>query len=140
MSWRLFIDECLSPSLATMAHNAGFEATCARDLGLLGTKDRMLIHKIIAGDYTLVTRNARDFRGQGAASPGGLYALQEIHPGLICLNSHAMLTQERQRRLFDYALARLTIRPDLINQALEICEEKNGALTILEYDLFKQAR
>jgi hypothetical protein len=40
---------------------------------------------IILGDYTLVTLNSIDFRGRGAASPGGLYAKQEIHAGLICL-------------------------------------------------------
>jgi hypothetical protein len=36
--WRLFLDDCLSPSLVGMAIDAGFEATCSRDRGLLGAK------------------------------------------------------------------------------------------------------
>lgn len=121
-----------------MAHDAGIDATCARDRGLLGTKDRLLIHRVVADDYTLVTCNSKDFRGHGTVSPGGLYALQELHAGLICLNSHAMMTHERQRLLFERALSHLLARSDLVNQALEICEDSSGAITIIEYKLFKQ--
>jgi hypothetical protein len=51
-----------------------------------------------------------------------------------------MMTQERQRRLFACVLAHLALRSDLINQALEVYEEKNGTLTVFEYALFKQSR
>lgn len=122
-----------------MAHNAGFEAHCARNLGLLGMKDRMLINKIIAGDYTLVTRNAKDFRGQGATAPGGLYASQELHAGLVCLHSQGMMSQQRQQQLFACALRQLAIRADLINRALEIYEDNTGTLAVFEYELFKQS-
>jgi len=69
---RLFIDECLSPELVMQAQNAGHEAACSRDRGLLGVKDWELMGVIVTGDFTLVTRNARDFRGHGRRDPGGL--------------------------------------------------------------------
>ncbi|MTV41883.1 DUF5615 family PIN-like protein [Duganella radicis] len=140
MNWRLLIDECLSPSLVRIANEAGFEATCTRDRGWLGTKDRVLIKKIIAHDYTFVTCNSKDFRGHGAISPGGHYALQELHCGLICLNSHSMMTLERQQRLFRHLLASLSEKTELINQALEIFEEQNGSLMLIDYALFKQPK
>lgn len=88
MSFRLLIDECLSPELVDLAVEAGYvESTCARDRGLLAKKDWELTTFVVSADFTLVTHNARDFRGTGATDPGGLHAAQPIHAGLICLNS-----------------------------------------------------
>ncbi|MYN30652.1 hypothetical protein GTP69_30045 [Duganella sp. CY42W] len=135
MSWRLFLDECLSPSLVGMAIDAGFEATCSRDRGLLGAKDRQLMTSIINNDYTFVTRNARDFRGKGANSPSGLYASQEVHSGLICLNSNFVMTVERQQYLFSCVLRELAQRTDLTNQVLEVFEQERRVITLISYDL-----
>ena len=136
MSLRLFIDECLSPELVDMALQAGhIESSCARDRGQLGLKDWQLVHLLVDADFTLVTHNARDFRGARRDAPGGLYARQAIHPGLICLNSHFGMDLERQRRLFRHALDQLKDMPDLINQVLEVCEARNGKITVDIYDL-----
>jgi hypothetical protein len=135
MTWRLFIDECLSPTLVAAARNAGCEATCSRDRGLLGAKDWTLLRYIVNNDFTLVTKNSRDFRGHGSSSPGGLYAKLEIHAGLICLNSHFVMVMRRQRRLFDFALRELALCPDLTNMALEIFEHKNGEISCHLYDI-----
>lgn len=64
MSLKLLIDECLSPLLVQQARDAGHaQSTCVRDRGWSGTKDWRLIQLVTADDYTLVTVNARDFRG-----------------------------------------------------------------------------
>jgi uncharacterized protein (DUF1778 family) len=88
MSFRLLIDECLSPELVALAMAAGHvESTCARDRNLLGATDWRLLDYVVSKDFTLVTHNARDFRGPGGSEPGGLYGAVQIHAGLICLES-----------------------------------------------------
>lgn len=63
MTFKLLIDECLSPTLVEMAHAAGhLESTCVRDRGWLGVKDWVLIEKVVKEDFTLVTHNSKDFR------------------------------------------------------------------------------
>lgn len=135
MTLRLFIDECLSPKLVAMANEAGYECTCSRDRGLLAATDWRLVVYVIQGEFTLVTNNAVDFRGHHLSHPGGLYSLQEIHPGLICLNSPFPMTLKRQRHLFRHALAELHTYADLINHALEISEAQNGTISSILYEI-----
>jgi predicted nuclease of predicted toxin-antitoxin system len=95
------IDECLSPDLVELAIDAGHvESTCLRDRGLLGTQDWTLIKRVVDEDFTLVTVNARDFRGHDQGDPGGLYAVIELHAGLICLNFAHNMDLQAQRALF----------------------------------------
>ncbi len=111
MTFRLLIDECLSPALAQMAVAAGHvESTCVRNRGWAGTKDWQRIDFIVANDYTLVTHNSVDFRGQGPGNLGGEHAKQPIHAGLICLNS--ALVMGLVRRLGQ----RLQLGFDLLDQ------------------------
>jgi hypothetical protein len=116
MILRLLIDECLSPDLADLAIAAGHvESTCLRDRNLLGIKDWKLIEYVLENDFTLVTVNARDFRGRGQQTPGVLYATTELHAGLICLNSLRPIDVNVQRELFEVALVDLVTLPDLVN-------------------------
>ena len=56
MSFKLLIDECLSPELVDMAFAAGHaESTCVRNRGWLGLNDHQLMRHVVAGDFTLVT-------------------------------------------------------------------------------------
>lgn len=126
MTFRLFIDECLSPELVGMAVKAGFEATCSRDRGLLGRKDWDLVTYVVDHDMTMVTNNSRDFRGGGPVEPGGLFAHQEIHAGLICINSESDMDLEREQRLFGHLLIELSRHQDLVNQALDLFEDEEG--------------
>lgn len=138
MSFRLLIDECLSPELVDVAVAAGYvESTCARDRGLLARKDWELITFVVSGDFTLVTHNARDFRGTGATDPGGLHAAQPMHAGLICLNSVHPMDLERQHDLFRAALDQLAVLPDLVNQALEVFEDTDGSVSVAVYEIPK---
>jgi len=90
---------------------------------------------VVTGDFTLVTHNARDFRGQGSRDPGGLYAKQEVHAGLVYLSSFYGMDLERQKRLLSYALIKLAQREDLINTALEVFEGKDGKIRFETYDI-----
>lgn len=87
---KLFIDECLSPSLVRHAVAAGYyQTTCVRDRGLSGTSDAKLVQLLVQEDFILVTHNSCDFRGVPPGT-GGLYAQLAIHAGLVCLNSEAL--------------------------------------------------
>jgi Domain of unknown function (DUF5615) len=130
MTYRLLFDENLSPELVELAIAAGYvNSTCVRDRGLRAVKDWELMGVIIQGDYTLVTLNSIDFRGRGAALPGGLYAKQEIHAGLICFGSEAPIDLDDQRELTSAALEILLQQEDLINRVLEVTLHSDGEIT-----------
>jgi len=136
VTFRLLIDECLSPDLVDLAVDAGHvESTCLRDRGLLGTQDWTLMKHVLAADFTLVTVNAQDFRGGGQDAPGGLYAATELHAGLICLSSARSMDLHAQRDLFEVALEALATLADLVNQVLEVTEEASGEVFVTVYEL-----
>ena len=136
MTLRFLIDECLLPELVQMAIKAGHaESTCVRDRGLSGTKDWKLIEHVVAGDFTLVTHNSVDFRGDGPVKLGGEHAKQSIHAGLVCLNSVHTLDLQRQLDLFQIALDELGAKDDLVNQALEVFEQEDGSVEVVIYDI-----
>jgi predicted nuclease of predicted toxin-antitoxin system len=58
---KFFFDECLDPALTQVAIDAGYEATCSRDRGMLSMKDWDLSAHVVAHDYVLVTHNSKDF-------------------------------------------------------------------------------
>lgn len=75
MTFRLLIDECLSPELVDLAVEAWCsESTSVRNRGLAGTKDWQLVEFVVANDYTLVTHNSVDLRGNGPGQLGGEHA------------------------------------------------------------------
>jgi hypothetical protein len=133
MTFKLLIDECLMPGLSALAWEAGHEATCVRDRGWLGLKDHELIEHVVAGDYTLVTHNSKDFRGPAGTGEGGLHRKQAIHAGLICLNSTQPMSIPRQRRLFACVLIALAEHDDLVNKAMEVFEADDGTCTVCVY-------
>jgi predicted nuclease of predicted toxin-antitoxin system len=139
MTFRLLIDECLSPELVGLAIAGGHvESTCVRNRGWAGTKDWQLIEFAVANDYTLVTHNSVDFRGNGPGNLGGEHAKQPIHAGLICLNSVRTMDLDRQCDLFKVALRELSMMKDLVNQALELFELEDGSIELEIYDIPEQ--
>ncbi len=74
---KLWIDECLSPTLVERANRRGYWATCNRDRDLLGVRDDIL-HKIaIDEEAVFVTNNEADFVA--------LYRRVDLHTGLLIL-------------------------------------------------------
>jgi len=136
MTLRLLIDECLSPELVELAVAAGYvESTCVRNRGWAGTKDWKLIEYAVDNDYTLVTHNSVDFRGNGPGNLAGEHAKQPIHAGLICLNSAYAMDLNRQCDLFKVVLMELSTMQDLVNQALDLFELEDGSIEIEIYDI-----
>lgn len=136
MSYRFLIDECLSPKLVRMAHLSGHQATSVRDRGWCGLPDREIIRRTIEGEFTLVTNNSVDFRGKNPPGPGGLFAFEELHAGLLCINTdQIVMPLEIQTAAFACVLNRLP--RDLVNRVLEITAHEDGSHTLVEYELPK---
>jgi predicted nuclease of predicted toxin-antitoxin system len=77
---RLFIDESLSPQLATRLNElGGFDAIHPLHVGRRGESDHRVLARCVEEDRIIVTQNARDFRR--------LIGKVEVHPGLIVLPS-----------------------------------------------------
>jgi predicted nuclease of predicted toxin-antitoxin system len=79
---KFLIDECLSPELAQMAWERGHgESSHVVWMGHQGIKDWDLMRIVLAGDWTLATKNSFDFRGH-PASPGasGRYSRSSFMP------------------------------------------------------------
>lgn len=129
---KFLIDECLSPQLVHMARAHEYEANHVTWLGKTGETDWGLMPEIVSNDWTFVTRNCRDFRGDGE---GGLFAKEPIHAGLICLNA-AVMTLVDQNELFEAALDEIGRDPDLVNMVLELTLEE-GNIHFLRYALPK---
>jgi predicted nuclease of predicted toxin-antitoxin system len=83
---KLWVDECLSPTLVAVAQRR-YEATCNEYRRLLHAKDAELYAVISEEEWVLVTNDARDFR----TLTGG----QELHSGLIVLPQRVRADQAR---------------------------------------------
>ena len=74
---KLWIDECLSPTLVERANQRGYWATCNRDRGLLGIRDEHLHKIVIEEEAVFATNNEADF--------AVLYRKVDLHTGLLIL-------------------------------------------------------
>lgn len=81
---KLWIDECLSPTLVERANRHGYWATCNRDRDLLGVRDDTLHKIVIDEEAVFVTNNDADFVA--------LYRCVDLHTGLLILPQ----TQKRE--------------------------------------------
>ncbi|MGV6875822.1 DUF5615 family PIN-like protein [Pseudochelatococcus sp. B33] len=115
---KFLVDECLHTSLVAVAQQRGHDAAHVNWLGLGGETDWNLMPRIIAGDFTFVTNNARDFRK--------LYAKEELHAGLVIIVPQVV--PARQRELFDALLTAIADEDALINEVIEIVEEAGKAI------------
>ena len=120
---RFLIDECLTIELAREAQSAGFEAHHVAHFGKTSWKDWAIRDYAIKNDFVLVTNNGGDFRG--------LYASEELHPGLVILVPN--VAQEKQILLFRAALKRLAELGDVIKKLLEVNIDGDD-ITVKLYD------
>jgi Domain of unknown function (DUF5615) len=74
---KLWIDECLSPTLVARANQRGYWATCNRDRDLLGIADAKLHGLVINEEAVFVTNDEADFVA--------LYRQVDLHTGLLIL-------------------------------------------------------
>jgi predicted nuclease of predicted toxin-antitoxin system len=130
---RFLIDECLSIELVHIANQAGFEAHHVSRVGRRSEKDWKLVAFVIENDFVMVTRNSKDFRGDGT-TPGFL-TKEEVHPGLVSLNAERM-NRKVMADLFAEALQFLTDAAvsDLVNQVLEVDCDRLGQFEVRLYE------
>lgn len=125
---KFLIDECLSPSLATLARKRGFDASShVTWLGMRSRSDRAVVGRALLDGFVLVTNNSVDFRT--------LLNREEIHAGLVCLNvapEHMRLAV--QEVLFSLALDRLG-GSEPLNEVLEISLQFDGSVIVERYAL-----
>jgi len=137
---KFLIDECLSLELVGLAIERGYpDSRHVVRMGRASRTDRQLMRLIVDGDWTFVTRNARDFRGAPVA-PGlrGRYAGTELNAGLVCLNGPDAMTIDVHLELFGIALDELAAIGDaFVNRGLEVTLARTGdaAVTVTIYDL-----
>ncbi len=93
---KFWIDECLTPALVGCAHSHGYEATCTRDRGKLGTPDDELLALAVGEEFVFVTNNHADFVG--------LCGSAELHTGLVVLPQRR---REAQPPPFDKTIAHI---------------------------------
>ena len=121
---KFLIDECLHTSLVAVAQNRGHECSHINWLGLSGETDWDLMPRIVDGNFTFITNNARDFRK--------LYAKEELHAGLVIIVPQVL--PARQRALFEAVLDELVNVDELLNEVIEISVDED-ALEITRYVL-----
>jgi len=120
---KLFIDECLSPQLATRLNATGrYDAVHPLHVGRRGEPDHRVLQRCIAEDRVIVTENARDFRR--------LVGRVQVHPGLIILPA---IDREGTWMMLRSALAFLEARgnpaDDMVNHILEV--DESGAIAFV---------
>jgi len=122
---KLWIDECLSPTLVERANQRGYWATCNRDRNLLGIRDESLHEIVIAEEAVFATNNEADF--------AALYRKVDLHTGLLILPQAE--SREGQWPLFDAALEHIEKRADaaaetaaewMLNRRVEV--DSDGAV------------
>ena len=118
MSDRLIVDECLTPDLVPIAHEAGFEAYHVAYFGLSGRPDHVVFEKVTSGGFIFVTNDREDWRT--------LFLTADLHAGLIVILPNCR--RDAQKILFRAALSRVKEIGGLENKALEI--NANGEITV----------
>ncbi|HEY1630129.1 MAG TPA: DUF5615 family PIN-like protein [Rhizomicrobium sp.] len=133
---KFLVDECLSSILAALARERGYpESSHVVWQGLGGIQDWNLVPSILDGDWTFVTRNAYDFRGDAdAPGSGGHYRNVSVHAGLICLNGERM-DREMQIERFSAVLDAVEKDSDLVNIGVEATMRGPDEILIERYDL-----
>ena len=119
---KLFIDECLSPTLARLLNESGeHDAIHPLDVGRRGERDDIVIERCIVEDRVIVTENARDFRV--------LLGKVDLHPGLIILPAIDRAgTWQMLRQVIDFLTARGDPMKIMVNHVAEI--DLSGSITL----------
>jgi predicted nuclease of predicted toxin-antitoxin system len=122
---RFLIDECLSPVLAAVANERGFEAYHVAHRGWGGIKDPQLLPRLVDENLVLVTNNRDDFLS--------LIRGVELHPGLIVIIENVRRPQ--QVAFFKAALDVLGGLESMINKVIEVSAE--GGVEVYEMPLIE---
>jgi predicted nuclease of predicted toxin-antitoxin system len=114
LSFKLFIDECLSASLTAVAKDKGIHADFGPYVGKSGWSDRGIAQFALENDYVVVTNNRRHFLRE--------FLKSEVHPGLVVLVPN--VKRAEQAHLLLAAIQQvLAVREDLVNLLVEVLDD-----------------
>ncbi len=116
---RFFVDENLSPTLAAVCRDAGYDATSVRDRSMLSATDREVSRLCIDEERILVTNNAIDFLT--------LAERDGLHPGLVFIPLGSGEETRASMRTAIAEIGRLAAETEpaalMINSVLEVAED-----------------
>jgi predicted nuclease of predicted toxin-antitoxin system len=119
--YKFLIDECLSPALAGLAHEAGHVASHVNFLKLNNTRDQVIAVYAVAEDYVFVTNNGADYKP--------IYKALDLHPGLVVILPNRRRVE--QVAMFREVMRRLEDEPDTVNKLIEVDGE--GRVSIRDF-------
>jgi predicted nuclease of predicted toxin-antitoxin system len=114
-------DECMTPTLRSVAKEFGHFGLHVDDLKRHGDSDAALAVLARDRNYVMVTNNRIDFLR--------LYKRFELHSGLIVVVPS--VAKALQRLLFAAALQALRTRPDIVNKLIEV--DADGNVTFIDW-------
>ncbi len=112
-------DECMTPTLRSVAKEFGHFGLHVDDLKRGGESDAALAFLARDRDYVMVTNNKTDFLR--------VYKQFELHAGLIVVLPS--VARAMQRALFAEVLQALRARPDIVNTLVEVDGDGNVTFT-----------
>ena len=119
---RALLDEQLSPQIATLLRERGYDVVAVADrTELIGSSDRVLLEVASGERRAVITNNVKDFRPLAAER----LARGQTHGGLILLPSSRTRTRAPVERLADAIESVLRSHPD----GLASSEQWVGPLT-----------
>jgi predicted nuclease of predicted toxin-antitoxin system len=118
---RFFVDENLSPTLAAVCRDAGYDATSVRDRSMLNATDREVSKLCFDEERILVTNNAVDFLA--------LAERDGLHPGLVFvpLGSGEEMRSSMRTAIAEVKRLAAAVESEpaalMINSVLEVAED-----------------
>lgn len=115
MSDKIFIDECLSAALVSVAKAKGVAADYGPHIGMAGWQDWNIVPFAFENNYIVATNNRRHFMRE--------YLKFDFHNGLIIIVPS--VDRDIQIDLFSTALdAMIALGDDVINKVVEVLENR----------------
>lgn len=106
---KIWADACVTPELAFVAHQRGYEGTSNRQRDLLDSLDPNFYPTVVSEDWVFVTNNEADFRSLAEA--------EQFHPGLIIF---PQALREIQKERFGRVITYIEQQADIEDEAEEL--------------------
>jgi hypothetical protein len=114
-------DECLTPTLRSVAHEFGHFGFPVTHLDREGESDESLAILAVDRDYVVVTNNRIDFKR--------IYKRFDLHAGLVVIIPS--VARDEQCTLFAKVLVALSPLSDIVNKLVEVDSE--GRVTFTDW-------
>jgi predicted nuclease of predicted toxin-antitoxin system len=121
---KFFVDENLSPRLAAVCQERGYDATCCRDRGMLSADDRdQVVPLLFAEERIIVSEDWDDFQE--------LFDQEGVHHGIVAMPARRLEVQQNMMTaaiaFIETAAAAANELPSdyMVNRAVHVDEDGN---------------